>query len=134
MISNEIIKVLDDLGRRFGVAVDWSNQNIMPYLEELMERFIQWEISTSIVWMVVGVVLFIVGLISSIHIWKNREKYKYFGDIDEGITWGFIVSFVVAFIGGCVLLTQCFDICKALYLPELRVYEYIQHLMSCSAH
>lgn len=133
-MSNEIIKILDDLGRRFGVAVDWSNQNVMPYLEELMKRFIQWEISTSIVWMFIGVVFSIVGIISLIHIWKKRANYKYFGDPDEFITWGFILSIVAAVVGVCVLLTQCLDICKAVYLPELRVYEYIQHLMSCSVH
>ena len=26
-MSEEIIKVLDELGKRFGIVIDWSNQN-----------------------------------------------------------------------------------------------------------
>lgn len=31
-MSDEIIKILDDLGQRFGVVIDWSSENVMPYL------------------------------------------------------------------------------------------------------
>ena len=40
-MSEEIIKVLNDLASRFGVAIDWTNQNIVPYLQDLMTRFIK---------------------------------------------------------------------------------------------
>lgn len=36
-MSNEIIKVLDDLSERLGIAIDWSSQNVMPYLQDLMD-------------------------------------------------------------------------------------------------
>ena len=52
-MSDEIIKILDDLGQRFGIAIDWSAQNVMPYLKDLMSRFINYEMITSVVWMVV---------------------------------------------------------------------------------
>lgn len=39
-MSEEIIKVIDELGKRFGIVIDWSNQNIIPYLQELLKRFI----------------------------------------------------------------------------------------------
>ena len=44
-MSEEIIKVLDELGKRFGIALDWSNQNIMPYLQELLKSFIKMELN-----------------------------------------------------------------------------------------
>ena len=31
-MSDEIIKLLDDLGQRFGIAIDWSSENMMPYI------------------------------------------------------------------------------------------------------
>lgn len=31
-MSQEIINVLDNLGEKFGIAIDWSNENILPYL------------------------------------------------------------------------------------------------------
>ena len=129
-MSNEIIKILDDLGRRIGVAIDWSSENIMPYLEELMNRFIQWEISTSIIWGAVGIVTLIIGLIGLMYILKHRESYDFFGDLDEGITLVFIAFVLVAIAGVVIALTQCFDICKAIYMPEMTIYEYIQYLIS----
>lgn len=47
-MSDEIIKILDDLGQRFGIAIDWSSQNVMPYLQDLVRRFTTYEIATSI--------------------------------------------------------------------------------------
>ena len=116
--SNEIIKILDDLGKRIGFAIDWSNKNVMPYLEELMRRFITWEIATSIIWIVLGVVMTSLGGALARHIWKNRDSYDYFGDPDEGITWLFILCLVLLVAGIPVVITQCFDICRAVYLPE----------------
>ncbi len=128
-MANEIIKILDDLGRRIGVAIDWSNENVMPYLEELMNRFIQWEISTSIVWGAVGIAMLIIGLIGVMYMWKHRESYDYFGDPDEGITWMFTAFIIAIILGVIVVLTQCFDVCKAIYMPEMTIYEYIQNLI-----
>ena len=125
-ISNEIIKILDDLGERFGIAVDWSNKNIIPYLEELCDRFINWQITTSVVWSVLGIVALIFGVISVIRIWKRKDSYRYFGDPDEGITWLFIGALALVVLGIIVIMVQCFDICRCLYMPELEIYNYIQ--------
>ena len=46
-MSENIIKVLDELGKRFGIAIDWSSENVTPYLQSLMSRFITNEIITS---------------------------------------------------------------------------------------
>lgn len=29
-MSENIIKVLDELGKRFGIAIDWSSENVTP--------------------------------------------------------------------------------------------------------
>lgn len=34
-MRDEIIKVLDDLSERLGIAVDWTSQNVLPYLQEI---------------------------------------------------------------------------------------------------
>lgn len=35
-MSNEVIKVLDHICDKFGIAIDWSSSNVMPYLQDLM--------------------------------------------------------------------------------------------------
>lgn len=129
MMSNEIIKVLDDLGRRMGIAIDWSSKNVMPYIEELANRFIKWVVTTSCVWLVVGIVMIVAGTIVATTIWRRRDSYDYFGDIEEIETWFFVFGILFAIMGIVVVLVQCFDIAEAIYLPELTIYHYIKHLI-----
>ena len=59
-MSNEIIKVLDDLAARFGVAIDWTAENIMPYLTEIFKRHTTYEIIMCVV-DILGATIFIVA-------------------------------------------------------------------------
>lgn len=35
---------------KFGIAIDWTAENIMPYIEQLCAKFINFEIYTSVFW------------------------------------------------------------------------------------
>lgn len=128
--SNEIIKILDDLSKRFGIAIDWGNKTIMPYLNGLIDRYIKWDIATSIIAIVVGVALIVIGVCIARYMWKHRKEYSYFGDLDEGVTWKFIFAVVGAIIGAIIVIYNCCSIVEAIYLPEMRIYGYIQCLIS----
>lgn len=52
-MRDEIIKVLDDLSERLGIDVDWTSQNVLPYLQELCDKYISYEIWTSIVYILI---------------------------------------------------------------------------------
>lgn len=54
-MSKEIIEVLDALSDRLGMSIDWTQNNIIPYLQEISSKYVNYEIATSIVWIVVGV-------------------------------------------------------------------------------
>ena len=47
-MGEEVIKVLKHLGDQFGVAIDWSSANIMPYLNDLMGRIVKYGIYINI--------------------------------------------------------------------------------------
>lgn len=47
-MSNEVIKVLDHICDKFGIAIDWSSSNVMPYLQDLMVRMTKYVTYTSI--------------------------------------------------------------------------------------
>ena len=69
-VSDQIIKVLDEVGKRFGLAIDWTQQNVVPYIEQLGQRIVNYELWTSVVWIVIMTIL----LISSIFILKKSIK------------------------------------------------------------
>lgn len=62
-VSDQIIQVLDALCDKFGIAIDWTANNVIPQLEVLCKKFIRFEICTSIFWIVFGTVLLAVSWI-----------------------------------------------------------------------
>ena len=71
-MADEIIKVLDDLSQRFGIAVDWSSQNMMPYLQIINMYSIGIEVIKGISG-TLGIIL-TVPLVSVISAWMYGKK------------------------------------------------------------
>ncbi len=60
--SEQIIKILDNLSDKVGMTIDWSNTNVIPYLQTLTNRYINYEVVTSIFWITIGVIVIILVL------------------------------------------------------------------------
>ena len=137
-MSEEIIKVLDNLGEKFGIAIDWSSQNILPYLQDLLERFITYKNISAIIWIVVSVIFIILSIILGVIICKKIKKYYndehyYCGwesdrNFAYGITWFCAGTIILAFI--IILFCNINGIFKNVYLPETIVIEYINNSTS----
>ena len=56
-MSDAIIKVLNELCDKFGIAIDWTSDNVVPYLQDLMVRYSKYVCYTSIMWLVIGLIL-----------------------------------------------------------------------------
>ena len=114
--SSEIIKVLEYLGEKIGVTIDWTSANVLPYLEQLCKKFITWEINTSIAWIVIAGVVFVLTLIFAILVncWSDWD----------GIEW-FIFG-ITTLISIAIIVCQVFDIIECQTFPEKAIYEYIQ--------
>ena len=120
-MSDEIIKVLDDLSERLGIAVDWTSQNVLPYLQELCDKYISYEIWTSIVYILICLAVAILMLygISKLHdIWYDET------DGFLAIVYGCLL--IVSLI---VVVVQIFDIVTALTFPEKLIYEYVNSII-----
>ena len=112
--SDELIKTFDYLLSQFGIAVDWTDENVIPYLQTLAEKLVRFEINTSIMWLVIGVVVLIVG------VWILVKDIK---DWDSGV---FILGVILIIVAGIVCCCQVYDIIKCVSFPELYVFEYIE--------
>ena len=123
-VSSEIIEVLDYLGEKFGIAIDWTNNNVLPYLQTLVDKFIQWEISTSILW--IAIAAFIIAIIIGLMNLKGvREANEYCCDgmllIPAGII---ILGFFI------VICVQIFDIIECNVFPEKVLYDFIKTMLN----
>ena len=122
--SSQFIEVLDALCAKFGIVIDWTSQNVMPYLTDLATRLVNYEIWTSVAWIVILGVVFVA-------IWKltkNARKDDSFNN--EGIC---VCAWVACgFIGIIFIVVACvevFDIIRALTIPEVVIYGFLKGLM-----
>lgn len=131
-MSEEIIKVLDELGKRFGIVIDWSNQNIMPYLQELLKRFICYQNITACVWIIISIAMTIGGVI----MFKFLNKWQKSDDYDSGFSCddellavlGYIFSISIIALGIGLIIGNTLGIVKNICMPEMVVYEYIKNI------
>lgn len=131
-MSEEIIKVLDELGKRFGIVIDWSNQNIIPYLQELLKRFICYRNITACVWIIISIAMTIGGVLmfKFLNKWKESDNYnKSYCSEDEFLAvLGYIFSICIIALGIGLIIGNILGIVENICMPEMVVYEYIKNI------
>lgn len=108
-ISNQIIEVFNYLGEKFGLAIDWSSENVLPYLTDLCNRVVKQETYTSIAWIVIWIIVIIAAICLIIFLYKL--------DDDIAFTFSFPVVILVA-IGIIAIGIQIFDLIECATIPE----------------
>ena len=134
-VSEQIIQVIDDLCEKFGIAVNWTSENVIPYIELLCGKLVKYEIVTSIASLIFSIAIIILcGILFK----KFNPIFKAGCERNSeecGIGW--ILGSVFAGIGLVILLTtsisdicmQVEDIIKCITFPELYVFEYVGALV-----
>lgn len=120
-ISDEIIKILEYLCDKIGITVDWTSNNVLPYLEQICEKFIRYEIGTSIAWLIIGVIcLFFTK-------WAFKKSKHIKEEIDDVLgMFCYIGTIILLFIGIFIIGAQTFEIIECCTFPEKVIYDYIE--------
>ena len=58
-VSDEIIKVIDAVSEKTGMAIDWTSQNIVPYVTEVIHRFAMYKVSMNAVGAFIATLFFV---------------------------------------------------------------------------
>ena len=128
-MNKEILEALNQLTDKFGIAVDWSSQNVLPYLRELMGRLVRYEIITSAVWLILGA-LFVLSAIWWLKFIKYaRKRYKeegVFSNWDFAATAATIAMIIVVTLGIIIVICQINNIIQCAILPEAVILKYIK--------
>lgn len=118
-VSNQIIAVLDAICEKFGIVIDWTASNIMPYLQDLYKRIVTYEIVTSAAWIVLQVVIVVLAF----HIRNKKVKPIAESDGDDYSLSGYtIVCAIITVIAFIVICVQAVDIVRAFTIPEITIY------------
>ena len=129
-MSSEVSEVLNTLGEKFGLFVDWSQQNVQPYIEDLMQRVVQYNLAINICWLVVSTILFVVGIIFISRIIKRVRSGDDLSIDEEPIAVATaVVSFFGIVIGITMIPISIGHIFQCLYLPEMVFIEELKSLI-----
>lgn len=129
-MSSEVSEVLKTLGEKFGLFVDWSQQNVQPYIEDLMQRVVQYNLAINICWLVVSTILFVIGTIFISRIIKRVRSADGIPIDEESIAVATaILSIFGILIGITMIPISIGHIFQCLYLPEIVFIEELKSLI-----
>ena len=133
-ISEQVIKVLDAVCDKFGIAIDWTSNNVIPYIQQLGNKIITYDICNSIMWLVIGsiVPLTIAILIKKFLNQKKLEAkermndyYNTDGSLDEGGWCCFAMIIILIIIAIILTASNIQDIIQDVVFPEKTIIEFI---------
>lgn len=140
-MDNKVIEVLDYMGEKLGIAIDWTAENVMPQVTEFMGRYQVYAIVENginiIMYMIlvalIGVFLKIMfkGIATKDHdnIWYDASwSTDGFLPIIITIVLGLLAVFTIVSV-----IDHVFDIAKWALVPEIQFVEtFSEYLKSAS--
>ena len=129
-VSEQIIQVIDALCEKFGIAINWTGENVLPYLEMLCGKLITYEIVTSIFWIIFMSALSITAILLTkkfYPIFKKGIEGQSYCEVGWSVASFFaIICLVILYISSaCVICAQIMDIIECSMFPEKYIFEYI---------
>lgn len=129
-MSQEIIKVLDNLAQKFGIVIDWTNQNILPYLQDLMGRYISFKNAQAIIWIIISIIIIGLGIFIIVKTIKWRESDEYDGNTFsvDGLYFTFLLvgSIMLILTFFIVLFCNIGGLFQNIFMPEITILEYLK--------
>lgn len=143
-MNNKIIEVLDYLGEKIGLAIDWTAENVYPQVIEFMGRYKTYEIVMDIIWILIalgccfGMYLYIKKIVipAKIRCKETREDNLWFecwsGDTSCNIGGTILTVFLgyITFVAVMIMFVFIGDLVKWIVIPEMQFYEVIKSLIA----
>lgn len=126
-MADQLIKILNDLSSRMGVAVDWTAENIVPYLQDLGTRIATYVFWSKIVGICILVVLSIIAAIVCVVVLKRTNfDAEYYGAKETAAVTCLIISCIMIVGSFIAIPMMAVDAVEAKYLPEKAIYSYVE--------
>lgn len=139
-MSDEIIKVLEYLSEKVGLAIDWTSEkiasDIMPYLHEVYHRCVIWGIVQNLVGVFVGAALIVSAIVilrKLLKAYKGEKETKFeLFDCGDPTLLGLIsiicvITFSVS--GFIVFLVALSDTIDWVIFPEGQILKMISNFV-----
>ena len=132
-ISEQVIEVLDAVCDKFGIAIDWTSNNVIPYIEQLGNKIVTYDVCMSIMWLVVGCIPLTIAFL--IKKFLNKKKLEaedkpnnyYFtdGTLDEGAEDCYFIIGILLVVAIVIGIDNIQSIIQDIVFPEKAIIEFI---------
>lgn len=127
----EINNAIDKICEKFGIIVDWTQQNVQPYMTDLCERVCKYEIATNII--TISTLLFVGIVLLLLFKWflpmyKKEVKKHYYNQNDFIVISFWVFVMCLSFYIGVIIFvipSHIRNIIEVIYLPEKAVLDMI---------
>lgn len=138
-MSKEIIEIFDYIGEKFGIAIDWTQENIIPYLTDLLGRYVTFNIVIHAIGLFLGIAGTVCAIVMLTHIYfrANREK-SIFWELncykEEMLSSGGMVASIISGVIGLVSLATLIynpvELLEWIFIPEFQLIEDLTYYIS----
>lgn len=129
-MDDQIINALNALCEKLGVAVDWTQQEILPYAKELFEKYIRYEIATSAAYCVIAISLS-ASLFFVARMMRKKAMLVGYSDDDfmeiSSVALWFVFA-IICIVAVFVTCSEIVDIITCLTFPEKMIIDYLGSL------
>lgn len=95
-MDNQYVQVLDAICDKLGIAVDWSSQNIVPQIQDVLTRYGKYLFGVSTAQVVIGFIMIVAAIILLflVIVSYNKKGWAY-GDYGVSGTAGVLVVIMI---------------------------------------
>ena len=140
-MSTEIINVLNYIGEKLGIAIDWTAENVLPQVLDILGRYRIFQIVGNSIWVFVFVALAICFTYFGKSVIKNykscynnhdKNLWFYYSSYWNEVKWNITSCLYVTFLAVYLLIvlvgvpTIIGETLKWVFVPEVKYLELLK--------
>lgn len=140
-MDKELCNVIDKIAEKIGIAIDWSSENVMPYIQDVMQRYRTMSIVENIISMTVCAIIITICIIIAVKMIKgiingsqNEVSSIWFNaDYDLVSTFSIVTGSIIAILLLISVIVLCFatgELIRWIYVPEVKFLEMLKGLIN----
>ena len=142
-MSEEIIKVLDYIGEKVGIAIDWTSEAVVPQITEIISRYTKFNIASHIAGIALCLALFIVAIVFIVKIIKaydninktNEDNFWFYNwmgstEISDITICMIAIVCIVIIISAVFVCINIHELLKWIFIPELNIIKELQSYLA----